>query len=525
MCALSLTLGWLTEHSFDFQALGEIKSREALVDMLPMLSKTSKKYFALSSQYFETGIHGTVQLIGALKSFSRPEPYSGLDVTVHVPAFSLSTWIQITPQFASGYVIRKPPQASSVLSCWGWFMDARIGPQLHYGGHDFYPTDEQSVLEKRRQTTVMLDVAKPLPSETYVLMTVIVNVSHAVFYRDVEVLGVQKMPKPITDCFNSAAGVLLGDSDMELGQFRFYPKALSAANIEEIYGFGSTLADISTGSQPFDVDQPELLSFRRSLENEIAQVHAAVTKRQEELDIVETARAGTLTVPPAYEAPQMPLQLVLESGSNGTLISHADSQGRNFHQIFTGPFRSGEQSDGAQGGNTDPGGLPSFAGTGMTLSFWYRHVTCVQEPCEVSVFWFEWGGLYVHEHAAYIEIFMGGEEYVGEYWYFAEAGMPDKYHLNGDRTWRHIVFQLDEDNDMMRVFLDGALVEEGPSPIPVVEIDARFSPSLCLNCIEGFQGALSLADMRMYVHDAHGPLNNTHILGLAQEPTPILMRC
>ena len=32
---------------------------------------------------------------------------------------------------------------------------------------------------------------------------------------------------------------------MQLGQLRFYPRALTAANIQEIYTFGSLLADIS----------------------------------------------------------------------------------------------------------------------------------------------------------------------------------------------------------------------------------------------------------------------------------------
>ena len=79
------------------------------------------------------------------------------------------------------------------------------------------------------QSTVMLDRDDvKFPSETYALLTVIVNDTHATFYRNIEMLGVKRMPRPVTDCFNDQAGVLVGDADMELGQLRFYPKAMTS---------------------------------------------------------------------------------------------------------------------------------------------------------------------------------------------------------------------------------------------------------------------------------------------------------
>ena len=62
--------------------------------------------------------------------------------------------------------------------------------------------------------------------ETYALLTVIVNSSHVAFYRDIELLGTKRLPRVVTDCFNNQAGVLVGDVDMDLGQLRFYPRAL-----------------------------------------------------------------------------------------------------------------------------------------------------------------------------------------------------------------------------------------------------------------------------------------------------------
>jgi hypothetical protein len=84
-----------------------------------------------------------------------------------------------------------------------------------------------------------------LPND-YMLLTVIVNETHVVFYKDLDIMGVKEMSRPITDCGNNQAGILAGDAGLELGQLRFYPRTLTAADIQEIYAFGSTLADIST---------------------------------------------------------------------------------------------------------------------------------------------------------------------------------------------------------------------------------------------------------------------------------------
>ena len=120
--------------------------------------------------------------------------------------------------------------------------------------------------------------------------------------------------------------------------------------------------------------------------------------------------------------------------------------------------------------------------------------------------------------------------------------------------WRHVAFQFDEDTDTMKLFLDGALAIEGPSLIPVSEMDideakelsvngqaeflkkncflfekafvflcshlhAAYACSLYCKCLiltsswgsetadGNFWGPLSLADVRMYVHGIDGPLS------------------
>ena len=32
--------------------------------------------------------------------------------------------------------------SGAALSCWGWYLTASGGPELHFGGHDFFPVNE-----------------------------------------------------------------------------------------------------------------------------------------------------------------------------------------------------------------------------------------------------------------------------------------------------------------------------------------------------------------------------------------------
>jgi hypothetical protein len=144
-------------ESFDLEALAAIRSREAFVAMLPVISQASKKYFSLSSEYFDSGQDGAVQMIGDLKSFSNPELVGGFSLTVEAPEISFSSWVRISQDFVSGYLVRKRPVSagtSSSRSCWGWYLHRTHGQALHFGAHDFFPTSAE--LRKRRPAQVQV---------------------------------------------------------------------------------------------------------------------------------------------------------------------------------------------------------------------------------------------------------------------------------------------------------------------------------------------------------------------------------
>ena len=91
MKKINLVTSMVTGESFDFDAIFQISSREQFVEMLPTLSQSSKKYFALSSKYFDSKSDGDVQMIRDLKPFQNPEALGGFDLNIHAPAISFTT--------------------------------------------------------------------------------------------------------------------------------------------------------------------------------------------------------------------------------------------------------------------------------------------------------------------------------------------------------------------------------------------------------------------------------------------------
>ena len=90
--------------SFNLDVLQEASSRQDFLDALRDISRASKKYFILSSQYFAEAGH--VELIGPLKSFSGPSLVNA-EVAITVPSVSFTAWVKVTPQFVNGYLLRK----------------------------------------------------------------------------------------------------------------------------------------------------------------------------------------------------------------------------------------------------------------------------------------------------------------------------------------------------------------------------------------------------------------------------------
>ena len=288
---------------FNLDSILSVATRDDLESAIHSVSLVSKKFSTLSSLYFDPGTSGSIELISASESFLRPRLVAGLKLNIGT-SFSFTAWIQTSPLFLRGYVVRKrlaAVGAGEPLSCWGWYLTSGAGPQLHFGAHDYFSTSSGSPIDGLAQHAVRLDGTAALRSGEQRLLTMVVTEDNVTFYQDLDVLGVVEMPRPMTDCYDGDE-VLLGSAGLQISQvgickshlpmfklfrclriqfaqrsnsrcismlelfkanaasaryphtefhsktlqLRFYPRALETSRIEEIFRAGSTLQDIST---------------------------------------------------------------------------------------------------------------------------------------------------------------------------------------------------------------------------------------------------------------------------------------
>ena len=164
---------------------------------------------------------------------------------------------------------------------------------------------------------------------------------------------------------------------------RFYPRPLSAANVQEIYQYGSTLPDISTGATTFNVGAMGLPAVQKSLEGSVSQVHSAVASRQNEIEIGQISELGAQQSAVEDDAPDFDGAGAHYLEMDGDLVSLAlvtynktkvATAGRTYHPIFSGPNGVGILAF---------YNIPKTPGGGVTLSFWYKHVACPVKECQV----------------------------------------------------------------------------------------------------------------------------------------------
>lgn len=336
--------------------------------------------------------------------------------------------------------------------------------------HDLFPTDLDASGKRH------LELQLPNPPETqpeeYALLALLVNTTHVSFYKNLDYLGSVSMPRPLTDCFNNFEGILLGGPGIEMGQLRFYPRALTKSDIEEIYQFGSRLSDMSTGSQPFKASEDPLSGLGRSLKGALDQVQSAVANRQELLELTATAQlveesknARLWNASFDYATTPFPVgETNALSWNGGDNVETVDSQtSRNYYKLLENAAWLTKTTNDDQRFISN---MPSFLGTGATLTWWYRHIPCPGVTCGVYLFhsgdfsgvggakqwcWTVW----IEDEALWFDAGGGG------YTYFeSDMKVSHKFKPSGDKFWRHMAFQMDEGSDTIRFFLDGVIVLE-----------------------------------------------------------------
>ncbi len=375
--------------------------------------------------------------------------------------------------------------------------------------------------------------------DTNHFLTVVVNSTHAVFYKNVDLVGVAPIPRPLTDCLNPE-GVLLGDNNMELGQLRFYPRALSAASVKEIYKYGATLADISTGAKAYDVVATGLPAVRTSLEGSISRVQSGVASVQNDAEILQiassvvdcttgVARATPNNDAPDYSGAASVTYDLTNQDNKGGVATPPNSDDRAYYKIFQGPNKISSKITYTN--------IPNTTGRGFTMSFWYKHVACDVKVCEVCVF----AELKAVEMCVQEEgvVLRGAQCSIPTgFFSFDKLNMPKRYFFGAskDKFWRHMAVQIDETSNKIRFFLDGAQAIESPFNLckgitRVAQVDMGDGSARKLS-ISGKSKVppvkAAVADVRMYLHSddanadgkADGPLTAAHIYKIARTEAP-----
>lgn len=265
-------------------------------------------------------------------------------------------------------------------SCVGWHLHRHHGPSLHYGAHDYFAQTGPSSPSTVEQYSVSLQAAQTFAADQFALLTMTVNSTTVEFYRNLEKLGSRALPRTqVTDCFNGGEGTLVGDAGLELGAVRFYPTLLTITEIEETLSAGGTLQGISSGSEPQEVQDSDVAHLGRTLGDAVSAVTHRLAARQDDSHlnlIVQNAKADA---PPApMRAPAAPL-----GNMNASQIRDIDSGNRAYYSLAKGPFLLTSTEGLAADQHRTITNVPSFAGTGATVSYWYRHTACASEDCGV----------------------------------------------------------------------------------------------------------------------------------------------
>jgi len=459
------------DEAFDFEMIQHIGGpNEFENELLPKLSGQSKKFFALSSEYFEqpTGV-GATQILRGMTSFIQPRLSIHLAPTVK--SYTFNAWIIMQPGFADGYILRKRITStgnSSKLSCWSWALRRDFGPELHYGGHDFlprkYPHDRT-----QDEGGLRIDLPTPYLLEPGVqhMLSMVIQPTNVSFFANTLLIGTAQLPRPVTDCFNSEEGLFLGAAGLDVGALRFYPKALSQTELQNMYENGGLIRDLSRGSHPSEADAVEENLSNKRMAGKFEDVRFDIhdQKRAQEvssiLDSMEQLVGGSSVA--AHSSPEAPRG---DIPANTTLFVDTEI-GRDYYSLFLGPGRLTSTAGENVSNHRKLSGVPSWNGTGMSLSFWYRHPPgCTEWACGLSLFesrddrdqvqgktcwsvWLNGRGIGFTNPA-------GGKDV------FYREDVHQDFALSGNTIWRHIALVFDESTNAASYFLDGSLVLEHP---------------------------------------------------------------
>ena len=400
MAGAQAEFGLLTtyKHMLGLDAVKEVYSAPELRDFLSDLSVRSRTMQPLSDVYFHEE-QGDVHVVAGDRTYRKTESVSTLviDPRVDSPAFTLAAWVQTQPAASGAFVLRKPlgtDVARSSLSCWGWFLGDI--PRFDFGAHDY--TGDVSM----QQESVALDhkdgalpnggrrwtagEGEPLRMH---FEAIVVNQESISFFQDAVLVASRPLPRAVTDCAG-AATLEVGAVGSRLADITFYARALAQQELAEIAYYGTTLANLATGKQAFvpHVTGFDSLASTQSVQNDEVKSEFELTRESLSTEQVYTRALDDAPDPAATRAPPLmeavsgcrrtwPTCNVLPP-VNETLTTDDLLEGRKYHRLSPPESRSmlpGSAGNWATAAHYDPLSFPSFRGTSVTFSGWFKMQT------------------------------------------------------------------------------------------------------------------------------------------------------
>eukprot|EP00971_Amphidinium_carterae_P187085 3713360-Amphidinium_carterae.1 len=284
---------------FHLRELEDIRTVSDMTDWIKSASVASREAQVTSSEYFVEDVEQ--RLLSGVHVLQEASYHSvtALSGEFMINGFTFTAWINppgsgvaesSDESSMNKKVIVRRPLGSALssssttfgLSCWSWCIQG-AEVMLEYGAHD-HPRVQttQEVISLGRvpglqdsATFLVLVVSGDLTGHTAVL--------YANGYEHIEVV----LPRPITDC---GGPVELGGAGLRVADLTFYPRSLTAQEVEDVRAFGLPIRAIIRGkaSAHKEVDSTDDI-----LEVE-AQTQAAVEEGQAQIRI-EKSREEMLT--------------------------------------------------------------------------------------------------------------------------------------------------------------------------------------------------------------------------------------
>jgi len=224
-------------NALNLQSFDEIARLEDFRGGLQEFSANIKQFSASGSQRFPD--EDAVIVVGSQTSFSKAKVLTSRDLKVAALEFTMTAWVRAEDEsLYARPLLRKPLRTNPDVSCWGWFYPS----SFQFGAHDYHSTTMDA--EANWQDEVRADA---LPERNFNHEAIVVQNNSVLFYRNGVVLNAGGYPlqRPITDCDGTSE---VGSPGLQLSSVKFYPRALTPAEITEINVNGQPLSEIATGS-------------------------------------------------------------------------------------------------------------------------------------------------------------------------------------------------------------------------------------------------------------------------------------